>query len=376
MRGNHYEMGLQHGTKVVNMRPLIEAAMAPHLRHLEGRPGVEHLFQELREVLEQIAVPMLEMIRGQAEGLGMDYATLLRYACSYYLEERTKPGRAPRKADEGCTTWAASNGATADGAPILVKNRDTNVERMPIGVVMTAEPNDGYRYLCSTNAGSPGVPSSGMNEKGLCVADTRDSHLDCGPGLPYQSLMMGVLEKNDSVRSALAFLKGVRRIGGSNLILADAQGDMAVFEAGHTRYGILEARDHVLVNANHPVSAEMQGYTSGIATESLTNSLRRYDRTQRELQNLRGRINAEQAKRMMAAHDENPVPLCRHDLRGSIGSRIATISCAIYLPANRQLIISEGSPCQGKYQTYSLKDTQEDRCQNDAIGRTACFATE
>ncbi len=355
VRGNHYEMGLQHGISVANLRPLIQVAMAPHLRQIEGRPGVENLFQELRQVLEQIAVPTLEMIRGQAEGLGMEFATLLRYACSYYLDTRTKPGRAPRKSDEECTTWAASNGATADGAPILVKNRDTNVERIPLQVVMLAEPDDGYRYLCSTNAGSPGVPSSGMNEKGLCVADTRDSYLDCGPGLLYQSLMMGVLEKNDSVRSALEYLKSVQRIGGNNLILADAQGDMAVFEAGHTRYGIIETRDHLLVNANHPVSAEMRDYVSGIATDSLTNSMRRYDRTQRELQALRGRINTEQAQRMMASHDENLAPLCRHDIAGSIG-KIATISCAIYLPADRKLIISEGSPCQGKYQTYSLND--------------------
>ncbi|MEW5719695.1 MAG: C45 family peptidase [Chloroflexota bacterium] len=356
VRGNHYEMGLQHGISVANLRPLIQVALTPHLRHIEGRPGVEDLFQELREALERIAIPTLEMLRGQAEGLGMDYTTLLRYACSYYLDTRTKPGRAPRKTDEECTAWAASNGATADGAPILVKNRDTYVERIPLQVVMTAEPDDGYRFLCSTNAGSPGVPSSGMNEKGLCVADTRDSYLDCGPGLPYQSLMMGVLEKNDNVRSALEFLKSVRRIGGSNLILADAQGDLAVFEAGHAHYGIIEADDHVLVNANHPVSAEMRGYVSGIATDSLTNSLHRYERTQRELHAARGRINVDHAKRMMACHDENPAPLCRHDLAGSVGSTLATISCAIYLPVDRKLIISEGSPCQGKYQTYSLND--------------------
>jgi isopenicillin-N N-acyltransferase-like protein len=355
--GNHYEMGLQHGISVVNLRPLIEAAMAPHFRRLEGRPNVENLFQELRQVLEQIAVPTLEMIRGQAEGLGMEFTTLLRYACSYYLDERTKPERVSRKTDEECTTWAAANGATADGAPILVKNRDTNIERIPLQLVMNAEPDDGYRYLCSTNAGSPGVPSSGMNEKGLCVADTRDSYVDYGPGLPYQSLMMQVLEHHDRVRSALEFLRSAKRIGGNNLILADAQGDMAVFEAGHTRYGIIEASDHILVNANHPVSAELRGYTSGVTTESLTNSLRRYDRTQRELQPLRGRINVDQAKQMMASHEENLAPLCRHDVAGSSGSKVATISCAIYLPADRKLIISEGSPCQGKYQTYSLNDT-------------------
>lgn len=354
IRGNHYEMGRQHGIAVLDLRPLIEQAIAPHFRNLEGRPGVDLLFDELHAVLRQIAGSTLEMIRGQAEGLGMEFTTLLKYACSFYLETRTKPGRAPRKNDEECTTWATSHEATRDRAPILVKNRDTYVERSPLQVIAIAEPQDGYRYLCSTNAGSPGVPSSGMNEKGLCVADTRDGYVDYGPGLPYQSLMMQVLEKHDTVRSALEFLKRATRMGGNNLILADAQGDMAVFEAGHTRYGIVEATDHLLVNANHPASAEMRAYISGIATDALTNSRRRYEATQQALHAQRGTIDLDWVKRTMALHDENLGPLCRHDVPGSIGSKVATISCAIYLPRDRTLIISDGSPCQGKFQTYAL----------------------
>ncbi|MCI0475256.1 MAG: C45 family peptidase [Anaerolineales bacterium] len=347
-------MGFQHGIAVADLRPLIEQAIAPHFQSLEGRPGVDRLFDELHAVLRQIAGSTLEMIRGQAEGLGMEFTMLLKYACSFYLETRTKPTRAPRKTDEECTTWAASNGATLDRAPILVKNRDTYIERIPLQVVATTEPEDGYRYLCSTNAGSPGVPSSGMNETGLCVADTRDGYVDYGPGLPYQSLMMHVLEKHDTVRSALEFLKRAARVGGNNLILADARGDLAVFEAGHTRYGIVEANDQLLVNANHPASAEMRAYTSGVATAALTNSQRRYEATQKELRAQRGQIDVDRVKRMMASHEERMGPLCRHDVPGGIGSKVATISCAIYLPRDRTLIISEGSPCQGKFQTYAL----------------------
>jgi hypothetical protein len=251
--GAHYPMGWQHGYQVRDLRPLILEAIQNRLASIEGKEGLAPLMEGLLETLREIGgSPTLEMIRGQAHGLPVGFQRLFQYDMASYLEDNLFPSDS-----EGCSTWAASEGATSSGEPILVKNRDYYLEHLPLQIVVRAEPEGGrrcaYGYLCVGSAGSPGVFGSGINQRGLCVADTRVRSLDNGPGLPAYSLMMQILEQHESVRSALEYLKGAKRMGGSNLVLADAQGDLAVFEVGYRNYGIIEADDHIVVNTNSSV---------------------------------------------------------------------------------------------------------------------------
>ncbi len=250
LSGNHYQMGRQHGLQVGELRPLILRAIEARLtsaspvcaaegglRHPKPSrsqfveesalscadkgvrerlaPQNRNLLRELLEALLELDPPIVEMIRGQAEGLKLDFDTLFKYSAVPYLEDVLLPERAG-----GCTTWAASGEATEDGRPILVKNRDYRPEHLPLQVVVIAEPEVGYRYAYLTSAGSPGVFCAGMNEVGLAVADTHVSSLDVGPGIPSYSLMMHLLEEHKTVRSALDYLRSAKRMGRSNLILS------------------------------------------------------------------------------------------------------------------------------------------------------------
>jgi hypothetical protein len=257
--GTHYEMGQQHGLQVRKLRPLIVEAIKTQFSQIE-RNGPDERFESLLagtvELLQQVDLPILEMIQGQAEGLGLRFETLLRYGLAKYLGDDLLSRRL--RGEESCTTWAASGPATANGKPILAKNRDSTLEHLPLQLVAQAIPRVGYRYAYLTSAGSPGVFCAGINEVGLAVADTNVCSTDIGPGLPAYSLMMHICEEHSDVRSALGYLRSVTRMGRNSLILADTSGDLAIFEIGHENYALIDGDNHILVNTNHFVSPQLR----------------------------------------------------------------------------------------------------------------------
>jgi hypothetical protein len=353
LRGDHYTMGLQHGCQVRDLRPLIDHVIESRFRQ-SAQYGPDERFEELvrrtAEVLHQNDAPLLDMIRGQAEALGLEFETLLRYSLVTYLRDHLL---ICRPASEGCTGWAATGSAAADGQTILVKNRDQRPEQLLLQIVARAAPQTGYRYVYSGSAGSPGVYCAGINEAGLAVADSYVSSTDLGPGLPDFSLMMHVLERYDSVAAAVDYLRAVPRLGRNNLILADARGHLAVFEIGHRAYGLRETADGVLVNTNHFISPEMQVSFVEVDPVGIKgNSFSRYRSVTRALEASWGRIDVPFAQRLMASHRGRLARLCRHAREGL---EVTTISTSIFLPARRLMIFCHGLPCREGYDEYGTE---------------------
>jgi isopenicillin-N N-acyltransferase-like protein len=360
IRGTHYEMGRQHGLQVVHLRPLIVEAIEARFAQIESDnpdEGFESLVRKTAQVLREVDPPILEMIRGQAEALGLDFDVLLRYDLVSYLRDDLLTRRA--MANEGCTTWAAVGSATADGKPLLAKNRDYRSEHLPLQVLVTATPAVGYRYIYGSSAGSPGVFQSGMNERGLAVADTHVCSTDIGPGLPDYSLMMHILEEHDTVRSALDYLSSVPRMGRNNLVLADAGGDLAVVELGYHHFAIVKAQNGIVVNTNHFVSPILkESFVDCTLPPLKGNSFHRYDLVRRELEAARGSIDVAFAQRLMATHADPLASICRHL---ELGGHSATIATTIYQPARRALRFCHGYPCQSPYHTITLDNQYNGR---------------
>ena len=393
LQGNHYAMGRQHGQQVGRLRAQIADTIETRFAQNEQEGSdsrFERLVQETRDLLQDVDSPLVDLIRGQAEALSIDFDTLLRYGLVTYLRDDlvirrflggpgdgsppAGPGRAGgagrpdlegersgrespagsgvQATLEGCTTWAASGSATADGQPILAKNRDQSPEYIPLQIVARATPRSGYRYVYSGSAGCPGVFCAGINEAGLAVADSHVSSTDLGPGLPDYSLMMHILEEHDRVTSALDYLRTVPHLGRNNLILADAQGDLAVFEIGHRNYGLARTRDGVLVSTNHFVTPSLRSCFVDTQEPALRgNSIHRYQTVAQALEGALGRVDVPFAQGLMATHAGLLASICRHPSEHSKGS---TISTSIFLPAQRTMLFCDGLPCQGQYEALTL----------------------
>jgi isopenicillin-N N-acyltransferase-like protein len=357
--GTHYEMGRQHGLQFIHLRPPIVEAIEARFAQIESDSPderFESLVRETTEVLREMDPPILEMIRGQAEALELDFDTLLRYDLVSYLRDDLITRQTANAASEGCTTWAAVGSATADGEPLLVKNRDYRPEHLPLQIFVTATPTVGYHYIYGSSAGSPGVFNSGMNEKGLAIADTHVCSTDIGPGLPDYSLMMHIIEEHDTVRSALDYLSSVPKMGRNNLILADAGGDLAVVELGYHHFAIPEAPKDMVVNTNHFVSPSMQkSFVDRTRPPVKGNSFHRYDLVRRELEAAHGNIDVAFAQNLMATHAGPLASICRHlELDG----QSPTIATTIYQPARRTLKFCHGYPCESPYHTITLDNGQ------------------
>jgi isopenicillin-N N-acyltransferase like protein len=357
VRGNHYQMGFQHARQVRALLPAIREAIDVHFNKLaQDNPddAFEALVKETQTVLDSVDPAIVDVIRGLADGLELEFERLLRYNLVVFLRDilttRQSIGANKASPDEGCSTWAATRSATADGQPILVKNRDFYAEHLPLQIVVQAEPEEGFRYTYITSAGSPGVFVAGFNETGLSLVDTHVSSTDVGPGLPTYALSMHILEEYDTVRSALEYLKSIPRLGRNNLLLADATGDVALFEIGYQQFAVLEAENDLLVNTNHFISDKM--LTSFVDTQIGTdkgNSQKRYAILRERLTQAHGRIDLSFAQALMASHADPLASICRHP---TIGNTDSTISTAIFLIAQRRMCFCHGLPCRGEYTIY------------------------
>lgn len=359
LSGSHYEMGYQHGQQVLPLRPQIIQAVQARLRQIEqDRPDAAFtgLVDETRRFLGEADPATFDFIRGQADGLGITFDWLLNYNLVNFLRDAlTTRSPGDLAGSEGCTAWTAGGPATADGLPILVKNRDYRLEHLPLQIVVRARPALGYCYMYVTSAGNPGVFVAGINEAGLAVADTHVPCPDVGPGLPTFALSMHLLEEQSTVSAALAYLERTPRLGRNNLILADAGGHMAVFENGHSRYALLQAETGFLISTNHFNSPELKDCFVDTEPEPLRgNTFRRYQKVWEELTTAYGRIDLTMAKRLMAAHDGPLASLCRHP---SLDSGSSTLCSIFLLPAQRRLFYGRGLPCQCSYRSFDCLET-------------------
>jgi predicted choloylglycine hydrolase len=345
LKGDHYEMGRQHGHQVLELREMIAATMEARLCRLEAN-DTDVSLRELGAIWQDIAPSTLAMLRGMADGLRLPFPRLFAYAAASYLDDL----RLGSSGAEGCTVWAASRSATPDGSPILTKNRDYAIGHLPLQALAYAVPRQGYRSVYVTSAGSPAVFSSGMNERGLAVADTHVSSRDIGPGLSRYTLMMNLLEQHADVASALAYLREVPQMGAGNMLMADAAGELAACESGYRDHGVLRAEADRLVATNHFVSAALRdAYLEG-DRGAHADSQARYETVWTALQHARGGLDVEHAKKLMAGHANHGPAICRH----KVGTDSGTISNVIFLPAQRRLLFCSGFPCQGAYTVHSL----------------------
>ena len=130
---------------------------------------------------------------------------------------------------EGCSAFAV---ATPGGGALLGKNRDLSGPHPHFQqVFLQSDPSFACGAILHVGSlGMPGVYSSGINARGLALADTAIPAPAHGPGWPRYFLMTRLLATCSDVEAALAFIAAARHSGGGSLILADASGASAAVE--------------------------------------------------------------------------------------------------------------------------------------------------
>lgn len=285
-------------------------------------------------------------LAGIAEGFGLSEDDLFSHLHLGTLND-LKSGA--RLESEGCSAWAVPDGP--DG-PIVVKNRDySGLHRGIQRVTHHAGPDvTTGAMLCVGSLGSPAAYSSGVNARGLALADTQVAVRTHRVGWLRYFLMTRILATCSTVDDALTLIASTPHAGGGTLILADRSGDTAAVELGASGPGV--TRGGRVWRTNHFV-------LPGHAADTLLpegdriagNSGERLACLERILPDLTPSVPA--AARLMQMHrDTAPgaAPLCQH----GESEASQTLSTAIYSCRLGALTFSEGNPCAGTWQTYPM----------------------
>lgn len=352
LKGTHQEMGRAHAEQVAPLRESFFQFLRSQLDLLREAPRAEERLRSLWEAWKEHAAPLVAMLEGLAEGLDLAPWTLFQYLATPYVLELAQY---PDAGKPECTVWAAAVRDDKGLWPVLCKNRDYRPQHVHLQVVVLAKPARGYRYGYVSSAGSPGVFSSGLNERGLAVADTRVRTPDQGPGVPRYGLMMEILEHHDTVSSALQYLQSVPHMGGGTLTLADAQGHKAVVEVVHSGARVvahIQGPTGWVVSTNHFVHPDLADRWVDPSPPHLRgNSLARRAEVARWLAGRGGVGNLGEMAALLALHRGPLNSLCRHQ---EVDGESRTVSGTVFLPAERAFLFCHGYPCQGTFLRFEV----------------------
>lgn len=331
--GSAYELGYQHGAQAA---PLIERYLRLTER-LTGKPRdlLCRNAMTLLPYMEALSPAYVEEVRGLADGAG------IRFEEAVLCQARAEAGRIP---EGGCTAFALTGAATADGSPLIGQNQDLEPEYADVAILLRVRPNDGRpRALMFTFAGQLGY--SGMNETGLCHFANALYDAPWQPGLPHYPLKRVMLEQRRA-GDCVDLLARHRTCSAANALICDGTGEIRDVEVRPEGIALF-ADDHAdwVVHANHYLSDDFAAYE----TNSLPDSCPRLARMRALIHAEWGQITVETMQQILADHVGDPGGICRHGAAG-----MHSISGYIAEPAQRRLHVRRGHGCLGSWTTYDV----------------------
>lgn len=345
VEGTARDVGRQHAEATLFMREQVVAGVE-RVKALFPLASVADELAEITAALGKHSPDSLEQIAGMAEVFELSRKEMLLSVLQTYFQGRKRVQEVEDVAsDHGCSTYAhASTAGTA-----LVKNRDTSPIFLDMQTILhVAEPGL-FEWSALSTAGAPGVHSAGMNEHGLGVVDTHVPSAASGPGVPRFSLMMNMLQRCKTVSEALISYQSTPSMGYGNMVLQDADGDIAVIESGYAKSAIRRTNGEFLVATNHFVSEAMQP-----SCLEPPDSARGADSRER-FQTLEAHVGEAGAELLgdplapMRHHSHKPSgSICVHGVKSS-----ETISAIVLRPKERGFAVTHGSPCHAELIEYS-----------------------
>jgi isopenicillin-N N-acyltransferase-like protein len=331
--GSAYEMGHQHGAQAADL-------VARYLLWIEKLTG------KTRDVLcrnamafvpfiEMLSPQLVEEIRGLADGadISFDEAVL----CQARAE-------AAHEHEGGCTAFALTGSATADGRPLAGQNQDLDPEYADVTIVLRVCPDDGRpRAVMVTFAGQLGY--AGMNELGLAHFANALYNCPWHPGLPHYPLKRVMYEQR-SLDACVDILRQHPTCSAGNMVFCIGSGEIADLEIrpeGVVRYE--GEHPDAILHTNHYLTPEYASHED----DTLPDSRPRLARIQHLVQEEWGGITVDTMKRVLADHEGDPAGICRHGDR-----KMHSVAGYVADPARGAFHVRRGHGCLGTWEAYEV----------------------
>lgn len=285
----------------------------------------------------------LAELAGIAEGFGFSQDDLFRHLHLGTLRDM----RGGARMIDGCSAFAVADGP--DG-PLVAKNRDFSGAHLGIQTLARHEGPDVATgaMLCLGSLGAPGAYSSGLNARGLALADTQVGVATHRVGWLRYFLMTRILARCANVAQALELIASAPHAGGGTLVMADAGGAIAAVELGAAGPSVVTA-PQVVWRTNHYASEALAGDALFVGGDAIAgNSRARFDHLAKALPEAGS--GRERAKRLLSTHpgvEPGAAPILQ------LGDGDAsTISSVVYSCRLLQAEFREGGPEVGWRTTF------------------------
>ena len=335
--GEPYELGRAHGAALASaIRQQVSDALTVAAQGGLDRAAALAWSRAQLPKIERLAPHWIDELRGIAAGAGisLDEAIALQ----------VRPGSG--KMIGGCTSIAASDGATVDGRALGAQNRDLFHgfrERM---VVTLLRPVGGTPLLMHSVPGELG--GTGLNAHGLAIFANslwaRSGRTWMAPPLLRRLL----LEQRDAA-SAAELAKQLDGPAVGSFLLVDVVGQIRNLEILPEQMIVTERNSGVYAHTNHCLATSTQSFEQQPLQSP--GSPQRCRTMETTLAESSGKIDVAAMKRLLAQHQPTEEPICRHSTKPG---EYETAATSIVETASRRLHISYGPPCQGRFKTYSL----------------------
>ncbi|MEL6555075.1 MAG: C45 family peptidase [Cyanobacteria bacterium J06621_11] len=241
LRGSHYDMGHHYGTLLYKNG--FRASQLPDLL-----PGYNtDLINSSAKLTRQFYPEICEEIEGFAIGTKSNYERLICFLLSIGITQS-----APH-----CTCFAA---ITNQGV-LFGRNHDYFKRFKKFSESSLIAPAGFHSFV---GQGDTFIGrEDGVNSKGLAVGYTFVAGTASQPGINFQLVIRGLLEKCSRVQAAIAWIKSLPLSTYQNIVLADSAGEIAVVESGPERLEVRYPEENAQFivatnNFQHPTMRQLQ----------------------------------------------------------------------------------------------------------------------
>lgn len=315
LTGSHYDLGFAQGARTERFQIPDWWPAPPDLAFAEA----------CAKQIAEIDAPLLDELRGYADGQRLPFEDLLRGVCRRSMRVRA---RIPIYPEGGCSSFALID---SDHHVRTGRNYDFHPAQR-VRQRLRLKPDRG-RPTLGMRGSVPGGRYDGVNNSGLFIClhvALSDEPEEFKPGIPFHLLPRLVLETCATAREAVDLLTHGQHLHPFNYLIADERGEMFVVEAHPQRVRVIEPESEAFIAAtNHFRHPEMTLFQRG-----------------RKLTHSRNRLAFLYASR--ADHGSLLTDHSSH-LCGHAGGHTTLWSLSADLSA-RTIAYAPGAPCETAYE--------------------------
>jgi isopenicillin-N N-acyltransferase-like protein len=193
----------------------------------------------------------------------------------------------------------------------------------------------------------------GFNSAGIGICMNALNGPSDSTGIPWYFFVRSILESSSSIDAVSAVESSPRALT-ANAALITIEGPLNLEITPDSVELIQAESDGVLVHTNHCIHPSLESNNAEFSDRIYGQSFDRRDRGQAILGDkmAKGKITLDHAKALLSDHDGFPTSICRHPNDEPTTGWQRSVVSIILEPSDNRMHVSNGNPCESKYETY------------------------